>query len=338
MPLFTPAKKEQLKGRVAIDGPTGAGKTWTALQWATIIADGAPIGVIDTENRSAAYYAPEPDWAGERLNPWDPPYQFGHLPVSPPYDPRKLTEVLKSPATLEELTGDGVLVIDSLTPYWTGEGGTLDIVDDATKRSRSRNSYTDGWGEGTPAQRAMIDAIVHAPFHVIVTMRSKMAYVMEERTKDGRTTSVPRKVGLQPEQRAGVEYEFTLVVDMDLDHELVVSKSRCDRLADVVMPKGRSHESAIVFRDWLGTGILRVTPQVASAMVHRFTTIGDEAARRAVWDQFRATFGHPKELAQDRVEEATAWLAEHVQPDPEPQPSLSDALAEARQGGTEEDA
>lgn len=322
--MFTPAVKEQLKARVAIDGPTGAGKTFTALQWATILADGNPIGVVDTENRSAAYYAPPPDWNGERVNPWDMPFTFGHLPVSPPYDPRDLRTLIHRAA--DDLGPDGVLVIDSLTHYWTGEGGTLDLVDDATAKSRSRNSYTDGWKEGTPAQRGMIDALIHAPFHVIVTMRSKMAYVMEEKEKGGRTISVPKKVGLQPEQRAGVEYEFTLVVDMDLDHQLVVSKSRCDVVADQVVPMGRSHETAITFRDWLGTGVMRVAPQVAAAMVQRFRSVEDEDDRRALWGKFTAEFGgKPAELAQDRLAEAEQWLNDKLTPhvadtqaDPEP--------------------
>lgn len=248
MTLFSPARKEQLKARVALDGPTGSGKTWTALQWARILAgqDGA-IGVVDTENRSAAYYAAAPGATAERLNWWDPPYEFGHMPIAPPYDPRELARIIKAAGV--ELGPDGVLVIDSLTHYWSGEGGTLGIVDDAASRARG-NTYA-GWKEGTPAQQMMLDAIIHASCHVITTMRSKMEYVLEV-GPNGK--QVPRKIGLAPVQRAGVEYEFTVVADMDLEHRLIVSKSRCSEIADAVAPAGRSADVAATFAAWLNTG------------------------------------------------------------------------------------
>lgn len=329
MALFTQdAVKERLKARVAIDGPTGSGKTWTALQWATILADcvtpRAPIGLIDTENRSAAYYAPTPGVEVERLQPWDPPYVFKHEPVAAPYDPRVLGKMID--AAYDVLGDDGVLVLDSLTHYWNGEGGTLDIVDDAAQRSG--NSFV-GWKEGTPAQRYMLDKIVHAPFHVIVTMRSKMEYVLEEQTKGGKKISVPKKVGMAPEQRAGVEYEFTVVADMDLEHRLIVSKSRCDAVADAVAPKGRSADVGHTFAAWLGTGVQRITAEQANTLVAPFMSV-DPALRRTVKESFLAVFGPPSELLSDKLDEATKWVAVATAPDePEPEPQLHGPLADA---------
>jgi len=305
--LFAPAVKEKLKARVAIDGPTGSGKTWTALQWARILAGptGA-IGLADTENRSAAYYAPTPGVAVERLNWWDPPYEFGHLPWPPPYDPRALRQFIQ--AAGRELGADGVLVIDSLTHFWTGEGGTLNIVDDASSRG---NSFT-GWKEGTPAQRDMLDAIIHAPCHVIVTMRSKMEYVLVEEVKNGRKISVPTKVGMAPEQRAGVEYEFTVVADMDLEHRLIVSKSRCDLIADIVAPSGRSVEPAQVFAGWLDSGVERVDAETVAMIAERFSVITDEAVRGGLKRAFIDAWTHPAELTTDRVAGALEWLDERI--------------------------
>ena len=73
--------------------------------------------------------------------------------------------------------------------------------------------------------------------HVIVTMRSKTEYVIEEIDRGGRKTQVPRKIGTAPIQRSGMEYEFTIVGDLDLDHTLIVSKSRCEFIADQVIKK-----------------------------------------------------------------------------------------------------
>lgn len=310
MSLFAPAVKERLKARVAIDGPTGAGKTYTALQWARILAGDNPVGVIDTENRSAAYYAPSPSQRETlaRVNPWDAPYDFGHLPQSPPYDPRQLSNIITAAAT--ELGADGVLVIDSLTHFWNGEGGTLDIVDNAS--AKSGNSYT-AWKEGTPAQRHLLDTIIHAGCHVIVTMRSKMVYELVEYVDGkGNKRSKPEKIGLAPEQRANIEYEFTVVADMDLEHRLIVSKSRCDVIADMVMPSGRSHEPAIAFRDWLDSGVQRLAPVQVEAITSLFAQVGNEAARKAVKAEFVATFGAPAELTTDRFDEAKQWAESSV--------------------------
>lgn len=331
MALFTEeAVKERLKARVAIDGPTGSGKTWTALQWATILAtrpDGtlAPIGCIDTENRSAAYYAPTPGVEYTRLQPWDPPYRFKHLKATAPYDPRLLGRQMD--AAEEDLGEDGVLIIDSLTHYYSGEGGTLDIVDDAASRS-SGNKFA-GWAEGTPAQRYMLDKIVHAPYHVIITMRSKMEWVLDV-GPNGKTT--PRKIGMAPEQRAGIEYEFTIVADMDLEHRLVISKSRCDEIADVVAPKGRSAEVAQKFATWLGSGVMRVTPDQANEITARFAAVTDARQRREVKDQFVAEFGAPAELLTDKLAAATEWIDTRLapaEPEPDAAPELQGALADA---------
>lgn len=310
MALFQPAVKAKLKARVAIDGPTGSGKTWTALQWARILAgpDGR-IGLVDTENRSAAYYAPTPGAEVQRVNWWDPPYEFGHLPAVAPYDPRVLRQLIR--AAGEELGPDGVLVIDSLTHFWNGEGGTLDVVDDAA--SRSGNSFT-GWKEGTPAQRGMLDAIIHASCHVIVTMRSKMEYVLEERDSGGRKTQVPRKVGMAPEQRAGVEYEFTVVADMDLEHRLVVSKSRCDVIADKVAPKGRSAEVAQEFAAWLDTGVTPIDDDTAAGIVARIVAVPDEATRGELKRMFNAEFGLVAHLTTDKLPAVEAWLDSALAP------------------------
>lgn len=344
MSLFAVAVKEKLKARVAIDGPTGAGKTWTALQWARVLVgpDG-PIGVIDTENRSAAYYAPSPgQLAGTepiaRLNPWDAPYVFGHMPWSPPYDPIRLTEMIHHCA--DELGDDGCLIIDSFSHFWEGEGGTLTIVDNAAARARG-NSFA-GWKEGTPAQRQLLDAIIHCRCHVIVGMRSKMEYVLEEVTKNGRTFTEPRKVGMKPIQREGVEYEFTVIADMDLEHRLTISKTRCSLIDGMSVTKGHSVEPAQVFAAWLGSGVERVTEEQARMLIDAMDSVTDGDLRMTLKRAFVDTYGKPTEITTDRVDEVVAWVVERVHrmngttPAPELPLTgeLADALAESQAAAT----
>jgi hypothetical protein len=217
------------KARVALSGPSGSGKTWTALEHALVLADGQPVLVIDTERGSASLYADE--------------FEFDTIDWTPPFDPRELAAVLD-----ENDQQYGCIVIDSLSHFWEGEGGTRDIVDAAAARAKG-NSFA-GWKEGTPAQNDMVAAILQARCHVLATMRSKTEYVLEQ---DSRGKQVPRKVGMAPIQRAGMEYEFTITADLDHEHTLLVDKTRCRALAGRMYKQGHTHEMAMTLRDWLAS-------------------------------------------------------------------------------------
>lgn len=228
---FAPAVKAQLKARVALDGPTGAGKTWTALKWATVLAGpGGKIALVDTERASSKLYAPH--------------FTFDVASFPPPYEVPKLLDMLRA----AESAGYAVVIIDSLSHFWMGEGGVLDEVDAAAQRAQG-NKFA-GWLTGTPLQRNLVDVILSLDMHVIVTMRSKMEYVLEEVGGKQR----PKKIGMAPVQREGVEYEFTIVGDLDLDHRITITKSRCDVLADKVIQPHRETEAAETFLAWLEDG------------------------------------------------------------------------------------
>lgn len=224
----TRATRRGRKARIALSGTAGSGKTWTALETATILATGdEKIVVVDTERGSAALYADA--------------FEFDHVDWEPPYDPRELGEAVRT------LASDyGVVIIDSLSHFWEGEGGTMDIVDAAAARSRG-NSFA-GWKEGTPAQQKLIDGLLATDAHVIATMRSKTEYVLEQ-TSNGKTA--PRKVGMAPVQRHGLEYEFTVVGYIDADHRLTVEKTRCHDLTDQSFPVGRTGEFGETLGSWL---------------------------------------------------------------------------------------
>lgn len=232
---FQPAIKAQLKARVAFDGPTGSGKTWTALSWATVLAgDDGKIAFVDTERDSAKLYANH--------------FKFDVLRFDPPYEVPRLIDLLRTAESL----GYTVVVVDSLSHFWEGEGGVLDEVDAAGARAGS--SFA-GWKHGTPLQRHMVDTFLALDCHVIVCMRSKMEYLMEEYTDGkGHKKSKPVKVGLAPVQRSGIEFEFTIVGDLDLEHRITFSKSRCDVLADKMIQPHREAEAAETFLEWLDDG------------------------------------------------------------------------------------
>jgi hypothetical protein len=126
--------------------------------------------------------------------------------------------------------GYGVLIIDSLSHAWAGKGGILEFVDKAGKRNQGGGNF-GAWRDATPRHNALVEAILAAPLHVICTLRSKVEYIVEN--VGGRNQV--RKVGLQPVQRDGLEYEFTVVGDVTQDHDLVVTKTRAAFLKDAVI-------------------------------------------------------------------------------------------------------
>lgn len=229
--LFTRATKSEAKARVAVTGPSGSGKTYTSLLWAEELADGGDIAVIDTERSSAKLYA-------DRFN-------FFTLSMTPPFHPLRLVEAL---ADAEE-AGFAVVVIDSLSHFWAGSGGVLEIVDEA--KSRFKGNTHAAWQVGTPLQQKMVDSILAFNGHTIATMRAKTEWALNP---DERGRITPTKIGLSPQQRDMIEYEFTLMLDVDVEHRASVSKTRCELLADRTFDADEAVEAARLFKSWLGSG------------------------------------------------------------------------------------
>lgn len=245
---FTKATKHQAKGRISLTGKSGGGKTYTALMIATHL--GGRVALIDTERESAKKYATREN---EKPDPSRGRFDFFHLSLDT-YDPRKYIEAIQA----AEAEGFNVLIIDSLSHAWMGKGGALEMVDNAAKKGG--NSYT-AWRDVTPLQNQLVDAIVGAKMHVIATMRSKTEYVVE---KNDKGKSVPRKVGTQPIQREGMEYEFDVTADMTDEGVMVIDKTRCPELAGKVF-RQPGKDVADILKEWLADGdVAPVAPPPAA--------------------------------------------------------------------------
>lgn len=195
------ATKKAAKARIALYGVSGSGKTWTALLIAEALAGaGGKIGLLDTEAGSASKYADR--------------FAFFPATMRKPFSPDRFVGVIDA-ANASDVD---VLVIDGASPFWEGVGGVLAIVDESKARSSS-----GGWKDGTPQQQRIIEAIVNARPHVIVTMRAKSETVRET---DQRGKTVIRKIGMRPVQRDGFEYEFDFLLWLDQDHSATIEKAR----------------------------------------------------------------------------------------------------------------
>ena len=225
---FQKAVKHEAKLRLSLAGPSGSGKTYTALTLATALADGQPIAVIDTERGSASKYSDI--------------FSFDVMELDT-FHPEKFVAGIKE----AEQAGYAVLVIDSLSHAWNGTGGLLDIVDGIAKRRYNGNTFA-AWKDATPLQNQLIDTITGSTLHVIVTMRAKQEYSSEKNEKTGKTEV--KKLGMAPIQRDGMEYEFDIAADMDIDNTMIVQKSRCSALSGQIIPKPDG-KVAEILKVWL---------------------------------------------------------------------------------------
>ena len=227
--MFKKAERKRSKLRLALCGPSGSGKTYSALQMA--FGMGGKVALIDTENGSASLYS----HLGE----------FDVCEIAPPFTVQKYIEAIKG----AEQAGYDVLVVDSLTHAWAGQGGLLEEVDKRAASSSSKNSYA-AWRDVTPMHNRLVDTILQSNLHMIVTMRSKTAYEMEKGV-NGKVA--PVKKGMAPIQRDGLEYEFTVV--LDLDNQKHVAEAGKDRTGlfdgKVFVPTQETGKELI---EWLDSG------------------------------------------------------------------------------------
>lgn len=195
MHLFQ-ASRKKVKIKCALQGPSSSGKTKSALYIAYgLCSSWEHVAVIDTENRSSELYAD----IGT----------FKVLHLTPPFTPERYIQALQVCIS----AGMKVVIIDSLTHEWEH------ILD--THSHMPGNSYTN-WAKLTPRHNAFVTAMLQADVHIIGTIRAKQDYVLTE--KNGK--QVPEKVGLKGVQREGLDYEFTLLFDLDISLHAKASKDR----------------------------------------------------------------------------------------------------------------
>lgn len=194
------AERHQVKLRIGLSGPSGFGKTYSALLLAYgITNDWNKIAIIDTENKSASLYSHLGD--------------FNVLSLEEPYSPERYLKAIK----LCEESDVELIIIDSISQEWQGKGGILEIHEQLGGR------FND-WAKVTPRHNAFIDAIVQSKCHIITTTRRKVDYSLDQ-DSNGKTKVM--KLGMKEITRDGYEYELTVNFELLNDKHLVsASKDR----------------------------------------------------------------------------------------------------------------
>ena len=314
---FRKAERKQTKLKIGISAPSGAGKTYSALLIAHgISGDWDKVAVLDTENGSAEMYSS----LGE----------YSVCPIEPPFTVDKYVKGIQE-AVAE---GFSVLIIDSLSHAWNGDGGLLEKHDKATKASRSGNSFTS-WRDITPEYQRLIDAILQAPIDVIVTTRAKSDYI--ETDNNGKKGY--KKVGLAPIFREGLDYELTVFFELSQDHIATTTKDRTELFdGQNFIPDKSTGEKLNAWRN--GGVISAQKPERAPAQTHEqdepktaqkpdfkaskgakvqkltlseLTSYGcKEAARTAAWICKQYGVNELSELSDEETEAAREFVKERA--------------------------
>ena len=234
MSRFKKATRRQARLRMALDGPAGSGKSFTALRFAFSHPDeSVRVACIEAgENGGLSLYlGNKPD---ERK------FDFDLLELTKNFSPMEYVNAIEDAGK----EGYDILIIDSLSHAWSGQGGALEQV------GASGFTDKDGWRKVTPQHNRLVDAILQSPCHIICTMRTKTEYVIDEDSSGRKSV---KKIGMAPIQRAGMEYEFTVYGNLDHSHTLTISKSRCDLIQDAIVFKPTGRFMTPVW-EWLETG------------------------------------------------------------------------------------
>lgn len=199
---ITHAKKEQIYVKALIGGPSGSGKSYSALRVATGIAgregEGTKIGYIGTEGMRDKLYANEFDYDLISLEEYSPEYYEAALDTF-----------------LE--AGYKVIIVDSLTHLWNW------VNEQVQKVAKNDNSSFQAWGKYKKENKRVVEKILLAPAHMIVTGRGKDEYVLEQNSKG---KMAPRKVGVGVQQDKDIEYEY--MVTFMLDQETHIAEAAKD--------------------------------------------------------------------------------------------------------------
>jgi hypothetical protein len=304
--VFAPAKRENVSVLIALAGASGSGKTFSALRLAQGLSPNGKIAFIDTEARRGLHYAEE--------------FKFVHADMRPPFTPARFIEAIRA----AEATGAEVVLIDSFSMEYDGEGGIIDWAD----RLASEGMKSPGnWKEPKLAHKKMMNALLQCQASVIFCLRADEK--IEILRENGKT--VVRPLGWMPICEKRFLYEmtasFTLTPDrpgiphFDLPHKL--QRQHRGMFTDT---KPIDEESGLALATWARGGSAAPAPTSPATGAADDKTAAEwdvelgEAATQGMarlsdcWSRVPASIKPDLKAALDRRHKATAAQADERAP------------------------
>lgn len=278
---FAPAIKFESFLKMALSGPPGAGKSYTALVLASLLAK-KRVAVIDAEGGSVGKYANLFDF--EMLDITVDENEKGEkIEVPKPFTPKRYMEAMQ----LAYRSGEfDVLIIDGISPEWDDAGGCLQTVDELKRRFASEGEKAatrNAWALVTPHHKDFVNLILRLKMHVICTMQAHKEEVI---IKDDNGKIIERKKTLEPIQRDGIERVFDIFAKME-ERDMIIDKTRCPEIDGQLYHKP-GKEVADIIREWLKGEPLPERPEYEPETSIDIMTVYEAGKANGTWT--RETF------------------------------------------------
>lgn len=262
--------------KLVIDGVSGSGKTYSALQMAKGIGENPRVLMIDTENGSGELYS--------HL------YEYDYIRLDPPFSPAKYVEAIDAAIK----NGNDIILIDSLSHCWKYILSYKESLDAANPKA----SWTN-WAKAKALFDEMKNALLQCPAHVIATLRAASEYAESYDAKGNKTYT---KVGLKPIAEPDLEFEFTLALRIERSHLAIATKDRTEQF-DIAAPFTPSVTTGRKLYDWLMAG--------AGELSHAWGgALNSEEAQRAMSEAERLGIGQEGASDEDLARAAADLLAQ----------------------------
>jgi hypothetical protein len=284
--LSAPAEREARPARILLSGLPGSGLTLTALTLAHTLAAGDQFLVIDTERRTALTYADL--------------FPFEHIPWAAPYRPTELAEDV-----FEGARRWPVVVVDTLTRFWTDTGGIRDVADGVGMSKQA----PQGWDAARPMHRTLMAALTEARAHVIVTCRTRVETVAGVDPTGGPVVEV-LPGGIQQDDTVWAEMDVHLRLDA-VDHAARVWSSRIPTIRQGALhPTFELEALAETYREWCAEGARMADLDDVQLIAERLGALypDDRTRRAAAKQRFATALGLPQHLRARQLPDALALV------------------------------
>lgn len=269
---FRPATRENVGLVLGLAGPSGGGKTYTAMRLASGMAKGQRFAVIDTENGRASHYADQ--------------FDFDVLDLVPPFTP----EVYGAAIEAADAAGYPVIVVDSMSHEYAGEGGVLDMQEAEFKRLGGRESVKMlSWSVPKQEHKAMVQKILRVKANVILCFRAE-AKIEMVKNADGRFEIVPKKslTGLDgwiPITEKSLPFELTVSMMLLPDHPGVGHPIKLQEQHKPMFPEGAKidEECGRRIAEWASGGSVPAVDPTLQRL--RDAALGGKAKLAEEWEK-----------------------------------------------------
>jgi AAA domain len=245
---FKKAVRENVRLLIGMAGGTGSGKTWSAMRLAKGIAGDKPFAVIDSENDRAQHYADD--------------FRFDHASLHAPFRPDAYWDAIKT----ADDAGYPVIVVDSASHVWAGDGGVLDWQEEELDRmaggdwKKREQCKMAAWIKPKLSHKQMVQKLLQVKAHLILCFRAEQKIEMVR--EDGKLKIVAKQslTGLDgwiPVCEKNLPFELTASFLLTADAPGMPKPIKLQQQHKALFPldKPINEESGRLVAEWASGGV-----------------------------------------------------------------------------------